>query len=222
MKKVFIILSSIIISLLLILSVISRIGVLTTIAQYERDGRYVALVGVPHLGTIRYWEKIQRYLDNRECVIYEAVLDGTGLEPIMQPYKDLAQYMKLKYQGDILKYHNDWILSDITMNELLTFYSEEKIKEFADEVKTYEGIPYFILRWLFGIRMFYSYHFEQDDSLVARRNEKPVMEAIQQTKNHQWILIIYGEIHIPGMKRILIENGFTEMSSFRCNDPFRR
>jgi hypothetical protein len=182
-------------------------GSMTSVIDFNNGTKTITFVGTPHIGRKEYWNKVQNIL-NKNKVIYEAVRLDMGLDKVMVPYKKLAEYTDTIFQGDVVYYKDDWILSDINMDELLTFYNEKDIDSFDKTIEKIKCLPKFFIKYIFSIVMFVECNFG-NDPLVYKRNDKPINTALNCKEN---VVIFYGEAHRKGMKNILRQKGYRIVS----------
>jgi hypothetical protein len=204
--KILIIVICIIVILIICAVLVSIDGLHST--HVVLTGGYEVL-GVHHNGSQKYWDVIAKKLEGA-TVIYEGVPYGCCLGPVMAPFRRLALYTKTVFQEDGLEYHNDWILADITYNELLTFYPEKKIDQLARDVDSLKNNSFRLNRFINGFLAFWEVRFGNDE-LVTRRNTKPVEVAMKYDYRLRKV-ILFGEAHREGIIREFAKYGITEIS----------
>jgi len=195
----------VIICMLLILNGISLAGMYTSHISFNNGMEFV---GVAHIGSHTYWDRVASILEGA-TVIYEAVPRGTGLDPIMDDYRNLALHTNTIFQEDGLDYlvdNPDWILSDTTYEELITWYPEKDLKAMSKQVAGLKNLPWLLNRWLFGFMAFWETNFGSDP-LVTGRNKKPVHDAIKAHYGGKKArtVILYGQAHRRGIVELLRE-----------------
>lgn len=211
---------------LVIVVLVGIFGNLTSVILMEKkEGsivKRVLIAGNPHVGTKDYWNEYQSVLEDFDGDIFcEAVWKGGGLDPVMDPFRRLADYLGpgIIYLDEGMQFNPGWIKSDISMEELKEFFSGEDLKKMAAEIDSVKGVPYVLVRFLLGLAAIRYNYFDKNDPLVIRRNEKPVNDAIERLKYIDGVGISYGETHCYGMVEDFEDRGYKVVSWKRLN-PF--
>lgn len=91
------------------------------------NGPALWLVAVTHLGTSNYYAEIQRFLDARPLVLYEAVRQGDDLPSVREGYSlqaDLARALGLTFQLDAIRYDRPHFRnSDLSFDDLARMFA---------------------------------------------------------------------------------------------------
>lgn len=112
------------------------------------SGPALWLVAVTHLGTSNYYAEIQRFLDARPLVLYEAVRRGEDLPSVREGYSlqaDLARALGLTFQLDAIRYDRPHFRnSDLSFDDLARLFASPTnapIGGAATEAPATEGTP---------------------------------------------------------------------------------
>lgn len=181
------------------------------IVTVERGDCQIMIAGNLHIGSGYFWDKysaiIQDFGASGSSVLYEATLSGCGLDHVMRPFRDMAQYTDTLYQDRGMDYMLNWQLCDITAEALDQFYGADQLKDLQKQIDVLKGLPAPIARFLVAIGTISAKHFERDP-LVIERNKKPIITAIELAQTSKKIVIIYGEAHVDGIIQGLQQAGF--------------
>lgn len=184
-------------------------GSKTGLYEFEnKDGKKIIFLGTAHLGTDKYWKKINQILNNFDGnVYYEGIPFGCGLWEILHPFKKMADYTETIYQDNAINGYNwesNWILSDLTIDEIKEFYTSKQIADLYRQAELFNFKPVWLSRLLFSFAACYVYNFE-NDILVINRNMKPLHDSIYSDND---ALIFYGQAHYRGIKKELKLAGY--------------
>lgn len=201
--------------------------IITILIGYQLDTKYVemvnpqgqrvAIAGVMHTGTQYYFSELQNKLDSfHGVVLYEAVRDEDGLEPVMRSYRLMSKLLNMKFQGEAIRYREHWVKSDITISEVERFYS---LRDLAAQDEMIEGMisdvensPISELsRWWYRNLIevvSLSVLLNPSDPIITERNIKPLVDAEKFLAQGKDVLIFYGDAHRPGMIAALKSDGF--------------
>ncbi len=208
----------------------------TKVKKYGRGDKTVTLVGVSHIGTKSYYDRIQLELDSatHDKVIYEGVEGDKSKSHgnITKLMKDLAKLLKLSFQSNSIKYNKkEWINSDLDTNTLIvanpslseileldgdTLKEQSEAYERMSESKFTIGLIKLLMRVILAFRFL----FKSDVVLLNLRNGQVLIDMFRQLKDNDSICLFYGDAHLKGIEKTLKKTGFKKKSQYSLK-PFK-
>lgn len=207
-------------------------------ADFESpNGKSVSLLGINHISTKKFYEKINQKIDQYESKKYIIGYEGTGendnpnsFSPEDEPYFDsfnrlgeavqkfLHSSVGTEFQHNYIKPKKTWINTDVSMKELLEFTKANQLWLPTGE-KTVQKEEEILIQCLFtnnGIREAKNASWPNFmDALLDFRNKHIVQEILRINKiDGKSIAMVWGAVHIPGVSELLKKHGYTEKQKY--------
>lgn len=194
----------------------------TTIKTFERGNKTITLVGVCHVGTKSYYDKIQKELDRKDhdVVLYEGV---KGFEEIKlnNLYQFLADIADLVPQKQAIHYRCNWIRSDLDKGILLSAdpsFLSGMPKDIDQDLENLKNnwllklIVSFLLKLSNIIRFL---HIKDKAVMLDLRNYKIIMDTFSALIEYDKVCLFYGQGHVYGIENYIKRVGFVRSKEYR-------
>ncbi|SRR6266403_308851 len=156
----------------------------TDVITLKRGNQQILLVGVKHVGSIKYYKQIQSILDTCSTVLYEGI--DLGDEKSVE-YEEASKTLKesyekiddstIVYQADYIEYSDDWYLSDLNSDDMVAIFNSKS--------------------WYLDVMKNSLYDPKIYNAVIILRNNKTVLYSIRLLgKHHNNITILYGNLHL--------------------------
>jgi hypothetical protein len=214
----------------------------TSVKTFKRGDKTITTVGVMHVGSEKYFNKIQKELDRdfHDVVLYEGV-KGCGANNLKKIYEMFSDICQLKFQKECLDYSSDnWVHSDLNYDILLSAdpkveYSvfdkfedgdtDDNMKELGSKFEEIKSNPKsiwiirnFILLLLRLIKVF-AFFRKANPVILNMRNYKIILDTFEQLKNDDVnnIALFYGQRHFIEIEKFLKSVGFEVVDKYKLN-----
>lgn len=195
----------------------------TSILKYAKGEKKLTLVGVSHIGTKRYFNKLSKICNSSEVVLYELVKrkgkePGSKLHIAMLEIINEGRKEKLIYQFPGIKINKKWINADIEMESLQEIY--KKIDKLNSD-KEVENIQAKAAALRVSVKFLpiaaFIEKINPNKILVEMRNCICLHELSKQMRTHNHISIIYGEGHLRHFDKMIKAMGFHKIGKSKIN-----
>jgi len=188
---------------------------------HPSKGKTIRLVGVVHIATPEYYQRVLSSLQKMDVVLYECIEDESKERkiPVDNPYQDLAQKMNdyleeqvatsQHYGIDYLHLPANWNKADITLKEARSFLPHKP--EHQDGKKEGEREEERIIDNMIGEFIAYINALK---AVTKRRDEKllSVLEEFEARGDVASIGVLYGNDHFKALEQSLVEKGYTRVN----------
>lgn len=195
----------------------------TSILKYAKGEKKLILVGVSHIGTQKYFDKLGEICNSSEVVLYELVKKkgkkpGSKLHLAMLEILNEGRKEKLVYQFPRMKINKKWINADIELENLQVIYGKINKLSSNTEVESLQkkaaslrvAVKFLPLAALIE-------KYKPGKILVEMRNCICLHELSKQMREHNNISIIYGEGHLRHFDKMLKAMGFNKIGKSKVD-----
>lgn len=195
----------------------------TSVLEYERGKKKITVVGVSHIGTQKYFNKISSICNFNKVVLYELVRRegkeiGSKLHMAMLKILNEGRKNKLVYQFPGMKFNKKWINADIGFEDLQEIY--KKIERLSSD-KEVENVQAKAAGLRMSIKLLPLLSFIQKympgKILVEMRNCICLHELAKQLRKHNKISIVYGEGHLRHFDKLLKAMEFKRVDKYKID-----
>lgn len=188
----------------------------TSIVKYTRYNKTVTFVGVMHIATKQYYEKIENILSKFKdnTVLYEGVGNASNNESLVTYtllLMKLADILDLTFQKDGVEYKKDWINSDMDIDDLEVINGGTIFKKIDtvnfDRLAENKKRTKFIFKIVLKMLKLLSRGINKP-VLLEIRNNKVIMDTFRTLKDNDDVAIFYGDMHEKGIGKYLKSVGF--------------
>lgn len=202
----------------LIIFITGTIGEYSNITIMTNGDQTVRFFWNFHGGSDNLINKLQQEIDLSPCTIYEDIREKSNCKiwPIVEPFKDICDHLKIKYIGDYIKYPVNYLV-DMDMNDIKKFYSDEQIDFLKSDAEFIKNTFILYRRSFFIIGSIYYNIMGNRDPLIYERNKKVVSFIADNLYAEKNILVIYGKTHQYDMIDRMKNKGFRIKKTIRIN-----
>lgn len=208
-------------------------GLYMTEKVYRRQGKTVRLAAMIHLGRKAYFDElVGSFSSGRTLILAEGVTDVTGRLQNRFSYGRLADLLGLTSQEEIRYYGRLIKPADLVTPPLAKprepdiLRADVDLREFDKRtIAVLDALSRYLLNnesLLAGYQQFNRWadeHITPETNrvimhdLIGRRNARVVDYLDQALANYDTIVIPWGALHMPGIEREVVKQGFTLSSS---------
>lgn len=193
----------------------------TSIVTMAKDGKEVTLYGAIHIGTPEYYTKLNARADSHDVVLFEGTKkDENDTSTVMLMYHKFAECLGLIVQHrEGYKDSDKWVNSDLKLNTLKKYMSEkalkmlhrtpEEIEDIIDKIEEQPIMKTIVLYILKHIPKLAWLASRRDYTLINVRNYRVLLDILHQLEQHDSVAVIYGEGHMPHIRKMLKKLGFS-------------
>lgn len=186
----------------------------TKLITFTRGALSITLIGVVHIGSQQYYDKIQEVLDGFvDSNVYFERVSGGGNSKYSKLIRLMSSKLDTIHQNEGLVYKEKWINADINIDVFENLKGDsldnimgvdDKIKLITRNSKLFITLFKFLITYPNIIRLF----FRTDYVTIKFRNSIALNKIFNEIHKKKNVCLLYGDGHIKHLGDILRGVGF--------------